>query len=212
MNHLPSIALLFTSLLFTVAACAQTDESQKSDELKTLIKSDKTHHGGFFALDFKYGEYETEPYVMAGMRTGWVINHSFTIGFAGYGIIPEVQLSGKHESRDVYLYGGYGGLLFEPTIFPKSPVHITLPVVLGAGTLFYDPNVWYDGIEDWDNDNYDIFFVAEPSIQIEVSLVKFVRIAAGAGYRFTNKVNLPNTETDVFDGLNAGLTLKFGSF
>lgn len=150
--------------------------------------------------------------MLAGFRTGWVIDHSLTIGFAGYGIIPELQLSGKLDNQDVYLYGGYDGLLIEPVLFPKLPVHITLPVVLGVGALTYETNSWYSGHDNNFEENYDIFFVAEPSAQIELSVVKFVRVAAGVGYRFTNKLDLPNTKPDEFDEWNANLTLKFGSF
>jgi hypothetical protein len=116
---------------------------------------------------------------------------------------------------DVYLTGGYGGLYIEPILLPRSPVHLSFPVLLGAGGISFisrDEGFNENFIED-----SKAFLLIEPSAELELNLTKFFRLAFGASYRFPTQfdVGLPDTYTidvDALKSMSYTITFKFGKF
>ena len=102
--------------------------------------------------------------------------------------------------------------MFEPILLPKSPVHLSFPVLLAAGGVAKVDmnNIWND--EDYVLDDADAFVIAEPGVELEMNLVKFIRISVGASYRFTSDIYLNNESHDVMKGFNTMVNLKFGKF
>src|SRR5690606_29907165 len=102
---------------------------------------------------------------------------------------------------------GYGGILIEPIIGHRSPIHVSLPFIIGAGGCGYE---YYSELTDnFDPHDYNIdaqaFFVVEPGIELEINLIKLVRIGIGASYRYTSNIDLPATPKDALHGINAGM-------
>jgi hypothetical protein len=149
-----------------------------------------------------------------GARGGWLINHRLTIGLAGSGFITDKQYNLLTYEDAVSLTGGYGGLFLEVVILPFSPVHITIPLIIGAGGVAYTRSAW------WDDDDYhgnytiasDAYFVIEPGIEIEINLIKFMRFGIGGSYRHTSQVALLESSSTMLRGFNGHFTLKFGAF
>jgi hypothetical protein len=56
------------------------------------------------------------------------------------------------------------------------------------------------------------FFVVEPGVELELNVVRFLRVSAGISYRYTKGVELPNTPTNAFNSLTGSVSLKFGKF
>ena len=52
----------------------------------------------------------------------------------------------------------------------------------------------------------------EPGIDLEVNLVKLVKLGLGASYRYTSDVTLPGTPKNAMEGVNASLSIKVGVF
>jgi hypothetical protein len=185
------------------------------DDMQILAK-DLRHSGGYFALMFKSSSFKDQSFVLMGGRGVWVINRAFGIGFEGNGIIPINSYEGIDPDgiNKAILVGGYGGLVLEPILWSNKLVHITFPVSGGAGWLGYLP--------DWESTNYDpmqnnlydddIFWYIEPGASIELNVARFFRIGAGATRRFTQDLDLVNTNPSELDQFNFSLTLKFGSF
>ena len=149
---------------------------------------------------------------MVGFRAGWVINHSFSIGFGGHGFFNDLD-DGLDERTA--LTGGYGGLILEPIILPRSPVHISVPVLLGFGgiaALEEYPDFDSDPWGNYDYRDSDVYFVLEPGINMELSIVKFMRIGLGVSYRLTEDISLEDVNKRALNGFSGGLTLKFGKF
>ncbi|HEX2617976.1 MAG TPA: hypothetical protein VHL57_10570, partial [Flavobacteriales bacterium] len=121
---------------------------------------------------------------------------------------------GRAPRRMSQFRTGYGGLLIEPIIGHRNAVHVSLPIIIGAGGCGYET---YTPVpQDFDplnwSDDAQAFFVIEPGIDLEVNLVRMVRIAVGASYRYTSDITLPNTPTDALRGFNASFTVKVGCF
>ncbi len=202
--------LFLISLLFSVIAIsvnAQTDSTKKSDGIKTIFGNKKKSHGAYFGFSVGYSFIDNKDPFTSGGRLMWVINHNFAWGLAGSGFV-----SNFHENSGFSLQGGYGGLMFEPILLPKSPVHLSFPVLLAAGGVAKVDmnNIWND--EDYVLDDADAFVIAEPGVELEMNLVKFIRISVGASYRFTSDIYLNNESHDVMKGFNTMVNLKFGKF
>ena len=106
--------------------------------------------------------------------------------------------------------------LIEPVIAYRSAIHVTLPVIIGAGGAVYEtyesrlgrPN----GPTRYNTGDAQAFFVIEPGIALELSMIKLVRLGLGVSYRYTSDITLPETPKDALRGFNAGVTLKIGRF
>ena len=183
-------------------------QDKKDDGIKTIFGKTKSH-GGYLGLSCDYTQLNNNDGIMMGGQLGWIINHSFVIGVAGYGFMSDYV----DYSVDNYpqISGGYGGLYFESIVFPKFPVHVSFPVLLGVGGATSYSSFTND---DWSYyaDDSDAFLVAEPGVNIELNMLKFFKIAFGAKYRFTSELYMPNIDKEALNGLSAGITLKFGKF
>jgi hypothetical protein len=204
---------LLVAVIFVSTAVAQDNEKQ--EEFKTLFGNGKSTHGGYGGLSINYSQIDGEDAILVGARGGWIINHGVMIGIGGYGFANDMNydktIDGYYDNYS--LAGGYGGLIIEPIIGAKWPVHVTFPILIGAGGVALINN--YYGEPNWDyyySDESDAFFVIEPGIEIEMNMVKFMRLAVGGYYRYTSDLYLSDTDSHVLDGFSVGLTMKFGKF
>jgi len=75
------------------------------------------------------------------------------------------------------LTGGYGGLLIEVIIFPKSPFHVSFPLLISGGGITSFKNTGYCDYYDYPTSAY---FVFVPGIELELNMVSFFRINSGS--------------------------------
>lgn len=212
--------LLLGIFLYGALSHAQ-QQSQTSDEIRTLFDKDgKTSVGWMIGVESGYTQFDERDVWLGGLSVGVVLDHNLTIGLAGKGWVNRegMYYENIEETEGAYLEGGYGGLLLEYTLFPKSPVHLTFPVLIGGGASTYiSGEEYYDWDENgWDFDHevidYDSYFVIEPGIRAEISLLKFMRLSAGVSYRYVNELEMVNTPDDLMNNITASVGLKFGMF
>jgi hypothetical protein len=182
------------------------------------------HHGGWGAPTSHYTRLLDQDALLVGARGGWLIDHRVTIGLAGHGLTTVVRNrqydamlvdQGVELRRPSTLSLGYGGLLIEPIIAYRSPVHISLPIIIGAGGCAYAQQrvvTQEDDVLGYRWDDGQAFFVVEPGIDLELNIIPLVRLGVGASYRYTSDVDLPATAKDALHGLNVGFAIKVGSF
>ena len=214
-------SLMLAMLFLAIFASAQEETKVTNEEINTVFgKGGKTHIGWFIGIGSGYTQFDKRDVWLGGLSTGMVVNHHFTIGLTGTGwtnrngmYYPEVT-----DTAGAYLEGGYGGLLLEYTLFPKSVVHVSFPVMIGAGGATYVTKSEYT---EWDEDEWDTchktldqdgFFVVEPGVRAEVNILKFMRLYAGVSYRYVGNLQMINTSSDLMNGFNANFGLKFGKF
>jgi len=207
--------ILVVLIASTVAAgFGQVDETEqikpkRSDEMMTLLGSSNAI-GGYGGLSMLYTQIDNKDAFVFGARGGAIMGHSFAIGFGGSGFVTDL-FPDESLNLDANLAGGYGGLFFEPIILPKYPVHLSIPVLVGAGGIAYN-SVDRRWEESWYVEDSEAFFVVEPGAEIELNITKFFRFAIGAYYRFTSNIDLMNTSKDVLNGFSFGVNFKFGKF
>lgn len=182
-------------------------------------------HGGWGGPTTHFTRVMGREALLVGARGGWLIDHVITIGLAGHGLVTDVP-NGTYDAyrlamgdslrRGSQFRMGYGGLLIEPIIAPMSPVHVSFPILIGAGGCGYQtyPRIPVHSERDGSpySDDFQAFFVVEPGVEVEINLIKLVRLGLGASYRYTTDLHLPETSKEALRGLNAGLTVKVGRF
>ena len=151
----------------------------------------------------------------AGGTFAIIANHGLAIGFSGKGFFtePYERIPGSNTS---YSYtGGYGGFLIEPIIFPKYPIHVSFPILIGAGgiakSVLTNYNYPYDYTEVYVED-VEAYVIAEPGIEIEFNVARWMRLGLGGSYRFTSSLEPSEFESNPLNGFTGGFSLKFGKF
>jgi len=191
------LSLLVALLVIGTVELRAQEDDQNKETFRTLFSNSngRTEHGGYAALTIGYTDIDHKPALEVGGRAAWLINHQFALGFVGKGFFNDIEKSTGNPASEYYLAGGYGGLFFQPIIYPKAPVHVSFPIILGVGGIAVNSRDNYQYHWDYDYSyNYaydsDIFLVFEPGIDVEFNLLRYLRMSLGASYRFTNNVNL----------------------
>ncbi len=216
------LLLVFCMLSFMVGTYAQRDSSMNcshGDDIRTIFGNIESK-GGYMAFTVKYSEIANQYNWDFGGRAGWILNHNIALGFAGYGFMKEPKFD--TELNDKYnLQGGYGGFLIEPILLPRFPVHISIPVLIGAGGVSYTLSKQMMGNSNAWNGYYDTkdyiiesqpFAIIEPGVELEFNIVRYFRISFGAYYRYTTNINIRNNTSTVLNGFSGGITFKLGKF
>jgi len=243
--------LMIVVVLFTTATFAQSIKdtvkqtkkevkqiqifrSEPNDEVKTLLGDIKSI-GGYFSMHVRYDQIDKSDGIVLGGSCMLLLNHSLGVGFAGSGFFnaPAENPLLDNLNYKYDLSGGYGGILFEPIIWAKFPVHISFPILIGAGGISYGQNMMDVGYNYNNNNNYNhrisidnaAFFVFEPGVELELNVVKYFRIGLGVNYRYTSKFSLEGNpvstsnltkvrlaDQSAINNISFGLSMKFGLF
>lgn len=185
--------------------------SDDNQEIKTIFKKDKKD-GFYGAFSAGYSSIDHKDGVTFSARGCWIMDHCFSFGVGGTGFINELNQIGfglnSQTNNDLKLAGGYGGIILEPIILPLKPVHLSVPILVGAGAAgsFKD----YDYFSSYYVN--DFFWVIDPQLELEVNFTKWLRVALYGGYRFTSELNIAGISKDALRGYSAGLTIKMGMF
>ena len=236
------ISLILLSLVAS-SAFSQEDLSQpktKSDqsELKTVF-SGKKHAckiplGYFMEVNAAYTMVGSYNVIAPGMSMGVILNHHWTIGLSGtmLGIPHGLHYDSIYydtvgrPKKGAYMMGGYGGLLLEYTVLPNSAVHVSFPLLIGMGYMFFrNTNTYnvnhnnHNHSSDWNNHNWNsnviannYCFVIEPGVRAEFNLVKMLRMGVTLSYRYSPNFDLQGVSKYELNQFNAKLSFRLGKF
>lgn len=207
------------TVVMVVTIQAQNAQPEDDPDQIQTIFSQKVSVGWWIAPEYSFTMFDNRSVNLIGLSGGIIINHNFSIGLEGTGILTDnnLRFTGIYDLEEVYLYGGYGGLYLEYRIFPQKPVNLAFPLLVGGGGAAFStwgPNNWHNPNNDPIDDiyNWDSYFAIEPGVTIGINLFKFLRLDAGVSYRYVHELNLPETPSDLMNGFNAKVSLKFGKF
>jgi hypothetical protein len=195
------------------------DDRYNNREIYTLFGNNRFQSGGYGGFGAGYTQIDGKDAITTSGRGAWIIGHGLAIGIAGTGFVNDFHYDTFLE-EDVNLVGGYGGLLIEPIILGRSPVHISIPLIAGVGGIAYTRSSWtgnnWEYTDTWVEDS-DTYLIFEPGVELEFNILRFFRIAAGISYRLTSDISLLEYDpgvipSDVLNGYTAGITFKFGKF
>jgi hypothetical protein len=189
----------------------------QNGSVQTLFKG-KFQSGGYGALTNKFTTIGGKFANISGIYGGWYINHRIMIGAGAAAVTNNVRVPQQFSAdplRDMSYEYGQVGLVTEYVAGSDKPLHFVFHLFSGAGfTLQYQRYGWHNGNNDYDGEIHDEnwFFVAEPGVQLEINLFKWMRFSPGVSYRAafgSDAIGLQDKDLSAFS-YNA--TLKFGKF
>ncbi|MEQ9402591.1 MAG: hypothetical protein RIM99_03305 [Cyclobacteriaceae bacterium] len=189
----------------------------KNEEIKSLL-SKGNDLNGFGGADLRVGDFKDERGLLVGAYGGLIINRRYLFGVAGYGLVTNVEFDGlvpgQTEEKKLNLHGGYGGVIIGASIAPKELVHISIPILLGAGSFeVVDKNFFVNNLPDSEfTIENTVFFVVEPAIELEFNISATFRLGFGASYRYITGTELVNIRDEDVTGASGMISLRFGRF
>lgn len=202
-------------MLLPLFSCAQGDRPRAVFDSLDIS-------GGFFGFNMRYTEVMGTNAVLLGMSAGIVVNDNLNVGLVGVFSTSVVKNNGYERflndslgvntQAGLEMSYGYGGLLVEPVLFHRSPYHLTIPVVIGVGGVNYGyPLPGSDSGDRRSKVAGQAFFALEPGLELEVTVVRQLRIGIGASYLYTSDLDLPQTSPDALRTIMYRLTLKWAA-
>lgn len=217
MNKFRYILIIIGCSIVSLVQAQQYTDKPKNNEIKALIGKEK-EITGFGNVDFRVGEVVDQQALLIGTYGGVLINKNVMLGVAGYGIATESQFEGFNpetsEVRDLNLYGGYAGMLMGFKVASKEIIHLSVPMIIGAGHLEVSDDHYFD-LANGDNDftlESSSFFVFEPSALIELNISHHFRLGFGAGYRLVRGSSLENVSDEDLSGYSGVVSIQLGKF
>ncbi|NNF35348.1 MAG: hypothetical protein HKN68_14650 [Saprospiraceae bacterium] len=119
------------------------------------------------------------------------LNQDFLIGWTGYGseFTTDNGVNAKITNHDLLL--GY-------TFNSYKSLHPVVYLQTGGGRLKIE------------NEANDKVMVIQPSVGVEINIVRWFRLGLDGGYRFTTNVDTPNFSDSDLSSFFMGVRLKFG--
>ncbi len=204
----------------TVICCLLSGYNSYSQQVQTVFSGSKIKRsGGYAAIANKFTTINGDFANMPELYGGWFINSKFLIGAelaATTNFIPSPNFSNSPDTKITYQYGQFG-LMTEYIFASNKRVHFAVNLINGAGfTLQYDRKNWddWDKNDDWNDNHTDakFFYVIEPGAQVEINLLKWMRISPGISYRKTFGAKGNGLTDGDLSNVSYNMTLKFGRF
>ena len=140
------------------------------------------------------------------------------LGFGAAGVTNNIKVPLEFSvdpSRNLsYGYGQFG-LMTEFVVASNKRLHVAFDLFSGAGfTLQYPRYNWQNDNNNQGDQVYDEnwFFVAEPGVQLEVNLFKWMRFSPGISYRAAFGSDGAGLTDNSLSNVSYNATLKFGKF
>lgn len=205
------------------ATGAPSDMSGKTkppyDGPATLLDDDgeKMHIGGYGGLSVHGTSIHRTGGLLLGGEGALLLDHRLALGLAGYGLTSEVRGPDFADGEESILGFGYGGAILRyHLVSERSPVTASLGTLIGAGGLTLIKKAVSEDFEyeyDYEEDTAaSAFFVAEPSVQVNLHLTKWMRFGVSGGYRFVRGPSLRGISAGELEGITAGGHAQFGWF
>lgn len=209
--------MLKRSLVLVFISAALCSYSQ---EIQTLFRQDTLRSsGGYGAITNKFTKINGHYANLTGVYGGWYVNHHFTLGLSAASLtnnlrVPE-EYSAVPGSNLSYQYVQFG-LFTEYVVASSRMVHLNVQLMSGTGfTTQYRRYDWdfHEDRHDFD-DIYDTnwFVVVEPGLNVEINLLKWMRLSTGVSYRTALGSDGIGIKDKDISGGSIDVGLKFGKF
>jgi hypothetical protein len=211
-SFLPGLSCLFCILYAGLSYSQDTKPASAVDSLPSIKAKTHTKHPftittpGFGGIALKLSQFNNQLAIMSGGRGAATINHHYTIGGSGCGIVNDIELESNSPDTFKFVKMGYGGLELGYFLFPDDKkANIGVSLLIAAGAAFKKT---YPKTED---SSFKIFPVLEPALYGEVALSRLIRLHLGATYRYLSGSNLPYISDRNMRGFSGYVNLLLGT-
>jgi hypothetical protein len=204
-NLILTVVILVGSLSYSIA-----------QEIQTLFKTGRS--GGYGAISNKFTTIRGEYANIVEVYGGWYSDRKFLLGFGAAALTNNIPVPLEYRTMPTvdlsYMYGQFG-LVTEYVAASDKVMHVVFHLFTGAGfTGQYERYHWDDDDSDFDRSDLDEnwFFVAEPGVQVELNVFKWMRFSPGVSYRATLGSDGRGLSDRDLSDISYNATLKFGKF
>lgn len=200
MNYLKSGLICLLGLI-SINTMAQTEMQTLFGKSKNKIQS----LGFYIAPELSFGQFSGSFVTIAGNSVMLTVNKKFAIGATASSTI--------RDNSATTTRGHFGGLKMEYTLKPDALVHVSFPLVVGAGNISSKENFnGFDRRGKYD-DRFEFSrngsFVVQPGVNVEANVFKYAKVFLGANYRLSANKSGYNAD---LSGFSSSLGLKIGVF
>lgn len=185
-----SFLLAIAVLVFSPEALADDDAAASTSTIES---------GGYGAPELKLTSVNGSAGLLLGSQGGWIINHHFVLGGAGYGLATDAESVSNGTKTTIDF--GYGGV--RPAVIVGSEAsmfHLTGGVLLGGMGVSRDGG------------SSAVTWVIEPDLGAEMTVKKWLRVSLAGTYRIAGAASDVNLRSGQLSGPAASLAVKFGAF
>mgnify|MGYP003577664140 CR=1 FL=1 len=210
------------AVLLSGTVLAQENEPQEKEinNIETVFKGGARSIRGYGAVTNKFTSLGGEYANLVGAYGGVYINHQFMIGIGGAAMTNNITVPLRYSAeplRDMSYEYGQVGLVMEYVLGSNKAFHVAFSLFSGAGfTLQHERYNWRDHDDDFDFDedvkDENWFFVAEPGVQFEINVFKWMRFSPGISYRAAFESDGIGMSDSDISNISYNATLKFGRF
>jgi hypothetical protein len=203
--------LVLLVLIIAQQAWAQTAQTEtlfsNKGNKKTKIAAYGAPAAKFTSIDGNFG-------VLTGGYAGVLFNSKIMLGAGAYSLANNISFPGVNANGNKeYLNLWYTGFVAEYIHNSNKLIHWTAGTLIGGGGVSRREKRYIFDDDDHRNYNHDGsgFFVAEPFANLEVNIIKNLRLDVGASYRFivgTSTTGITDSKLSnpaVHVGLKAGI-------
>ena len=186
-------------------------------EIQTVFKKGASS-GGYGAITNKFTTINGEYANLVGIYGGWYVNHWFMLGVSASAATNNIAVPlefSAYPSKNLSYEYGQVGLVTEYVVSSNKRMHLVFDLFSGAGYTFQYPR--YDWNNDYDQQGDQVhdenwFFVAEPGVQLEINLTRWMRFSPGISYRTAFGSDAAGLTDNNLSNVSYNATLKFGKF
>lgn len=195
----------FVSIAVLAAALGSAAHAQSPrDTVPATLVGHRAVLTGYFAFDARFTSVKGKFGVLAGAEGALLVNHRLSVGLGGWGLATDNAQVNMGVAGPQRLTMGYGGLQLGWVARPGSVLHPTVGVLVAGGEIEV-------GDEDEDGAS-DHVFVLEPSLGLELSVSRALRLVVGATYRHVADVEVPGVRASDVRGFAGQVVLRVGRF
>jgi len=215
-------AIAYALLALPIAAGAQdASAEQQAPRTQGPMTVERVKSGFLVTPEVKITTFDHKTSELLGADGGWLADKMFFIGGGGYWMLNQ------NHDREL----AYGGLVLGVSTPVDSPFSFGVKTLIGGGTATVGRSitVYDDGPGDIriqtpgarqtvilptpiiTNVRYhEDFFVFEPQAHVAFKMSKWIRVTAGAGYRWTGHYYYYHDGPDGLSGATGSVGLQIG--
>ncbi|MFW5808225.1 MAG: hypothetical protein ACOCWH_04140 [Spirochaetota bacterium] len=172
--------------------------------------------GGFHMSSMKINGKQA---YFSGFRGAAVFDRTFVLGVSGssldYPVRRDDITGAPYQGEYPYVQVHYGGLFTGYNLNPEDLINLSVTATIGGGALYYSDVPDDDDDDDWRIDReagIEDFFVFEPVVMAHLNVTRWMRVGAGASYRYTKGIDNGKLTNKDFNNWSVIGAVDFGWF
>jgi hypothetical protein len=203
--------ITFLAAFLVLSLCGQYADAQSDEKSQFLLKS-PLKFSGFGALIYEFSGVNGDFTVSTGGGGALLINQQMFIGLYGLGSHHHTRVVVNGEQFDrARLNFGHGGLWMGYIHRSHELIHYGVSTKIGGGNIELTDN----DVRLFDEEReigHEEVFVFTPQVEVEVNVLKWLKLNAGLGYRVVTEVDMADFRNGDFSSFQGTFTLMFGWF